>query len=58
MRRLMLRDSPRRLQAVSAAIALALACGGCGIKGPLVPAKTPDAAAQKYPTKPPASVTP
>ena len=43
---------------MTAAIALALSCGGCGIKGPLVPAKTPEAAAQKDATKPPASVTP
>jgi predicted small lipoprotein YifL len=35
------------LHALLAVMLLALACAGCGIKGPLKPAPRPDAPAQK-----------
>jgi predicted small lipoprotein YifL len=58
MRRLMLRDSPGRLRAIGAALVVALATSACGIKGPLVPAKKPDPAAEKDATKAPAAAKP
>jgi hypothetical protein len=43
---------------VGSALILALATGACGIKGPLVPAKTPEPAAGKDATKAPAAAKP
>jgi predicted small lipoprotein YifL len=54
----MLRDSPGHLRAIGAALVVALATSACGIKGPLVPAKKPDPAAEKDATKAPAAAKP
>ena len=58
MQRLMLRDSPPHLRALSAALVLALATSACGIKGPLVPAEKPQPAADKDATKSPPAAKP
>jgi predicted small lipoprotein YifL len=52
----MLRHSGAPFRALVAAMLLALATGGCGIKGPLVPPPKPDAA--KDATQAPASRKP
>lgn len=44
MQRPMLRHIPGAVATLAAALAVALATAGCGIKGPLVPAPKPEAA--------------
>lgn len=43
---------------MGAALILALATSACGIKGPLVPPKPPEPAAEKDATKAPATAKP
>ena len=54
----MVRDSRGRLRAVGAVLIVAFAASACGIKGPLVPARTPEPAAEKDASKAPAAAKP
>jgi predicted small lipoprotein YifL len=54
----MLRDSRARVRAIGAALILAFATSACGIKGPLVPARTPEPVVEKDATKAPAAAKP
>ena len=58
MRRTMLRESRARGRAIGAALILAFATSACGIKGPLVPARTPEPVVEKDATKAPAAAKP
>jgi predicted small lipoprotein YifL len=51
----MLRHSRRRVAALAAALAVAIATTACGIKGPLTPAKKPEPEAAKDSAKAPAA---
>ena len=54
----MVRESARSVRAVAAALLVAVAATGCGIKGPLTPAKKPEPEAAKEATKAPATAKP
>jgi len=53
----MLRHCSRRARTCAAALAIALATGACGIKGPLTPAPKPAPEAAKDPAKAPAAAS-